>query len=404
MTRVVVAQEREDSEMPYIVAAGQMPSVGVRRGVLVESDDAAQVVTEVLRHVSMQCGQEPDMALVAIGGSSMTMRKSKGVVVVGRADGVVDHDDIERVLAAAQAISLPSNKEILHVLPHDYKLDEQGGVSDPMGMKCVRLEADTTIIDVPTQDMRNIEQVLELSGASVDEVVAVPLAIAQSALDRQQKELGVVVIDIGAATTSICVYEENELVHMAVLPIGAGHITNDLAIGLRTSVSVAEQVKLQYGTAVAATVDRREECDLSVIDPQEDLVITRHHIAEIIQARMEEIFAMVQEELQKIGKADLLPAGAVLTGGGAKLPHIVPLAKEILHLPVHLGEPNRLPGIFDSVDDPAFVTALGLIHWRINHESSHESTGAIAQSASKITSAFANPTKKLKGLFDKFMP
>ncbi len=405
MTRVVVAEDRGE-ELPYIVAAAEVSSSGLRKGSIIEPQEVAQNVVDALQQVHVQSGTHIDSAYFALGGAQITARMSKGVVVVGRADGEISSDDVERVLMAAQAVSMPANKEIIHVLPRHYSVDDQSDIKDPVGMKGVRLETEALIIDVPVQAVHGVETVAQESGVAVDDLIIAPLATAEAVLDRQQKELGVVSVNIGAATTSVVVYEEGELIHVTVLPIGAGHVTNDIAIGLRTAVSTAEAVKLNYGVAVAAAIDRREECDLGALDAQEDGFVSRYHIAEIIQARMEEIFTLVQEELVKIGKAELLPAGAVITGGGAKLPYIAHLAKEILHLPVRIGEPLRMPGVFDRVDDPAYVTALGLIRWAIYHERSFDSgtTGFAKKHVHALTRPFTGIKERMRTVFEKLFP
>ncbi len=405
VTRVVVAEER-DEEMPYIIATAEAPSAGLRRGSIVDAQIVAQGVSEALRQAHVQAGVKINQAHFSLSGTHMTARLSKGVVVVGRSDGEISSDDVERVLTAAQAISVPANKEIVHVLPRQYCIDDQCDIKDPVGMTGVRLETEALIIDAPVQNVRGIETVAQESGVEIEDIIAAPLAAAEATLDRQQKELGVVLVNIGAATTSVVVYEEGELIHMAVLPVGAGHVTNDIAIGLRTAIDIAETIKLNYGVAISAVVDRREECDLGALDPREEGFVSRYHIAEIIQARMEEIFALVQEELVKIGKAELLPAGAVLTGGGAKLPYIVNLAKDILRLPVRIGDPLRMPGMFDRVDDPTYVTVLGLIRWAVNHESALE-RGAIGIAGGHMHTLMRHMThvkNKIVVLFEKFLP
>lgn len=399
-TRVVVAEERGET-LPYIVAAAEVQSAGLRRGGIVDAQEVASCIEGALKQVQMQCGTQVSHGVLSLSGTNMTARVSKGVVVVGRADGEITQDDVNRVLMAAQAISIPANKEIVHVLPRHYNVDDQTGIKDPVGMTGVRLEIEALVIDAPVQNIRGIESAADGSGCAVEDIIVAPLATAEAVLDRQQRELGVVLVNIGAATTSLTVYEEGELIHAAVLPVGAGHVTNDIAIGLRAAVDTAEAVKLNYGVAIAAAVDRREECDLSAIDPREEGFVSRYHIAEIIQARMEELFSLVQDELKKIGKAELLPAGAVLTGGGAKLPYAVNLAKEILRLPVRMGEPIRMPGMFDRVDDPAFVTALGLIHWAVNHETSHESSFG---NAGTIGKSIDGVKDKFSSIFEKFFP
>ncbi len=401
--RVVVAEDDPRQPIPTIVAAVELPSAGIRRRTVMEPEETAAILTEAFEQIRLQSGAQIDSLTISLGGIDMGVRTSKGVVVVGRSGGEIASDDMERAVVAAQAVSIPANKEIVHVLPRTWTIDDQSGITDPVGMTGVRLEVEALIVDVSVPVLRGAEAAVEISGANIDEAVCAPLAVAEAVLNKQQKELGVVAVDIGAPATSLTVYEEGELIHTAILPVGAAHITNDLAIGLRTDVEIAEKVKLRYGTALPESVDRREECDLSAIDPREEGLIPRYHIAEIIGARMEEIFSLVQDELIRIGKAELLPAGAVLSGGGSKLPHTVALAKEKLRLPVRPAEPRALPGIFDKVDDPAFATALGLLWWRINHERSEENS-FVGKSARKLTKPLALVGRKIHNLMEKFLP
>jgi cell division protein FtsA len=242
---------------------------------------------------------------------------------------------------------------------------------------------------------------IALGGFTVD-----PLAAAISVLNRKQKELGVAVINIGSSTTSLAVYEEGDLLHVAILPVGASHITNDIAIGLRTSVEVAEQVKILFGTALVADVDTNEDIDLAQIDSQEDGIVSRHHVAEIIEARAEEILHLVNNELQAIGRAGLLPAGVILTGGGSKLVGIVELSKDIFRLPAQIGYPQPLGGILDRVDDPEFSTAVGLVVWAHENNVSAPAGGLQIKNAlsSGLMEGMSGTVKKLKTVFEKFLP
>ncbi len=403
VTRGVVLEDRGE-ELPYVVAAADVPSAGVRRGAVVAPDVAAESITQVVRQLTMHVPNIPSHAVCSIGSPQITAQLSKGVVVVSRSDGDISTDDVERVLMAAQAVSLPANKEIIHVLPRRYSVDDQTDVKDPVGMKGVRLDVEALLIDAPTQALRAMEAALHHAGIGEDDFIATPLAVAQSVLDQQARELGVVVVDIGATTTTVAVYEESELIHAAVLPIGAAHVTNDLAIGLRTAVETAEAVKLNYGAAIAAAVDRREECDLSALDPRENDTVSRYHVAQIIQARMEEIFSLVQTELQRIKKAELLPGGVVLTGGGAKIPYCVPLAKEVLRLPVRRGEPQPLGGMFDRVDDPAYATVVGTALFALRDSNDGGVFGRARSHASMITQPLGGAAAKLRTLFEKIFP
>jgi cell division protein FtsA len=361
--RTVIAQEVPGEGVPRVVGVGSVPSAGIRRGAVVDIEEAVRAVNASVEQAESMAGVAAQEVTASVGGSDIFSQDSKGVVAVGKADGEVLDDDIQRVLQAAQSISLPPNKEILHVLPKSYRLDDQKNIKDPLGMHGVRLEADALIIGASSPHLKNISRCVEQAGMALAGAVAEPLASALAVLNKKQKELGVVAVNVGSSTTSLAVFEEGDLLHAAILPVGAAHITNDIAIGLRTSIDVAEQVKLHFGTALPQEVDEREDIDLSQIDPQEEGTVSRRHVAEIIEARFEEIFHFVNGELKAIGRSGLLPAGAVVTGGGAKMPGAVELAKDVLRLPAQIGYPQALGGILDKVDDPDFATAVGLVLW-----------------------------------------
>jgi cell division protein FtsA len=279
----------------------------------------------------------------------------------------VTDEDISRVINAAQAISIPANKEIIHVIPKNYSLDDQKDIKDPLGMNGVRLEVDAMIIEGSSPFIKNLAKCLEQTKIDLDDFILSPLAAAKATLTKRQKELGVVLVDIGGGTTSLVVFEENEILHAAVLPVGGSHITNDIAIGLRTSIDVAEKVKLEFGSALPREIGKKEDINLSEIEPNEEGIVSRQHVAEIIEARLEEIFSLVNKELKSIGREKLLPAGVVLTGGTAKIPGAVDLAKNVMALPAQTGFPMQLGGLIDKVDDPSFVTSVGLVLWGLEN-------------------------------------
>jgi cell division protein FtsA len=298
------------------------------------------------------------------------------------------------------------NNEIVHIIPKKFRLDDQDNIKDPLGMKGVRLEVNALVIESSSSQVKNITKCAYQSNIEIEDIVLEPLAAAKTVLSKKQKELGVVLINIGGGTTSLAVYEEGELLHTAIIPVGAGHITNDIAIGLRTSVEVAEKIKLEYGCALTDDVNEKEGIDLSQIDSQEDGVVSRFHIAEIIEARLEEIFSLVLKELKLIGKSGLLPAGAILVGGGAKMPQIIDLAKEKLRLPIQIGFPNGFGGILDKVDDPSFATVAGLIMWGKDQDFQQASGGGLKDSNGKdaIIKNIKQIINKVKGWTSKFLP
>jgi cell division protein FtsA len=400
--RTVIAQSFSDVEIPRIIGVGQVPSSGIRRGLISDVDEVVKNINESVEIAERMAGLILKSANVNIGGTEISIQSSKGVIAVGRADGEVTEDDLSRVIQESQHIALPLNKEIIYVIPRNYRLDDQENIKDPLGMKGVRLEMNALIIECSSNQVKNLTKSVHQSGIDINEIVLEPLAAAASVLSRKQKELGVVLVDIGGGTTSIAVFEDGDLLHTAVLPIGAGHITNDIAIGLRTSIEIAEKVKLEFGNALPAEISKKEDIDLSQIDSQESGLVSRYHVAEIIEARIEEIFGMVNKELKNIGKANLLPAGAVITGGGANLPQIQELAKNVLGLPAQIGFPINLGGIMNKVDDPAFSTVIGLIIW--NEEQRMSLQDGSRKILGGISASTGETVKKMRKWMEKFLP
>ncbi len=396
--RVVVGKINEEDEKPNIIGVAEHYSEGVRRGVIVDIESTVSSISEVLEKAERMSGSPIEHALVSIGGSHILAQKSKGVIAVSRADNEISDDDVNRVVEAASAVSVPVNHEILHVLPQNFKIDDQEGIKDPIGMNGVRLEVEATVIEGSSSAIKNLSKCFARVGVEVDDMVISPLAAAESILSKRQKELGVILIDLGGGTTGLSVYEEGDVLHAAVLPVGAGHITNDLAIGLKTSIDVAEKVKLGYGIALPKEVGKKEVIDLSKLGSGEEEVVSRKHVAEIIGARLAEIFSLVDKELKQIDRSGKLPAGIVLVGGGAKLPGAVDLAKEELSLPAQIGFPLELPGFTEKLEDPAYAVAEGLVLWSINR--SDQGRSGFSSRMSSVNETVG----KLKKIFKTFLP
>lgn len=363
MIRVVVGKQESELGTPSIIGVGEAVSAGIRRGVIVDIDEAVSSISEALEKAERMTGLTIDHAVVSVGGAQISSQESHGVIAVSRADGEITENDVVRVVDASQAISIPSNREILHVIPKNFTVDGQTGIKDPVGMSGIRLEVDTQIIQGSVPFIKNLTKCILQAGLEIDDLVLAPLAASQAVLSKKQKELGVALIDLGGGTTGLVVFEESDLVSATILPVGSMHITNDLAIGLRSSVETAEKVKLQYGQAEQREVKKDTDIDLSKIDKQEEGRVSLKHVAEIIEARLEETFDLINKELKRINKDGQLPAGAILTGGGAKLPGVVELAKKHLRLPVTVGLPGSVTTVIDRVDDPSFATAVGLVLW-----------------------------------------
>lgn len=359
----VVQGKVEDSGRINIIGASSVPAVGLRRGVIVDIDEAVSSISAALERVERMTGVPVSSANVAVGGNHIACIDSKGVIAVSRADGEISENDVIRVIDASQAISIPPNREVIHVIPKTFTLDGQAGIKDPLGMTGIRLEVETILIHGATPFLKNLQKAIMQAGLEIDQLVLSPVASAQAVLSKRQKELGVALVDLGAGTTSLAVYEENNLLHTAIIPIGSQHITNDIAIGLRCTIDTAEKVKLMYGGASAKLMDKLAEVDLSKIDPEETERIPQTVVGEIIEARLEEIFDMVSRELKRIDRDGKLPAGIVLTGGGAALPGVVEYAKHRFRLPVSVGSPTEMDTVIDQVIDPSFATVVGLALW-----------------------------------------
>jgi cell division protein FtsA len=407
--RAVMAQEIAGEESLRVLGAVSMPSEGMRRGTVVDVSAVAGAVAKAVSHAERMSGVTAGVVGVGVSGTDIFCQKTLGVIAVSRPDGEVAEEDVERAMAEVEArVMLPSNREVLHVIPKSYRLDDQKDIKDPIGMRGVRLEAEAFVVGTSMNQMKGIGRILDQVGIRPDFFAVEPLAAAEAILNPKQRELGVVLVNIGGSTTSITVYEEGELVHLAVLPVGGAHVTNDIAIGLRVSIDTAEQVKFQYGTALPETVGKRDEVDLSRFDSHETESVSRHHVAEIVEARMDELLRFVNSELAKCGREGLLPAGAVFAGGGALLPGTVELAKDVLRLPSNIGYPKPLGGILDSVDSPDFATAVGLVLLARERGRTHGNIagiGFLADGAKRAVPEWAlSVGKKTRDWLRKFLP
>jgi cell division protein FtsA len=400
--RAIQAKFDSETGSVAIVGAASSPALGMRKGVIVDIEEAVSSITGTLEKLERMTGVQVVSATVSVGGSHVACLESKGVIAVSKADGEITDSDIIRVIDASQAISIPPNREVLHVIPKSFTLDGQVGIKDPLGMTGIRLEVETIIVHGGIPFIKNLNKAMMQAGLEIDDLVLAPLAASTAVLSRRQKELGVVLVDLGAGTTSIAVYEENNLLHTAVLPVGSMHITNDIAIGLRCSIDTAEKVKLGFGHALTPSIDVHQSIDLSKIDPEETETVRRLEVVEIIEARLEEIFEYVNKELKTINRDGKLPAGIVLTGGGSNLPGITEFAKKELRLPAQLGMVENVQTIIDKVEDPSFATVVGLALWG---EKFAQGAGSRRSLSANMGKLFENESMiKLKKWFKSFLP
>ncbi|MFA5107851.1 MAG: cell division protein FtsA [Patescibacteria group bacterium] len=396
MIRIVVGQKTEADNKIHVLGISEHPSEGIAKGVITSIEDTVSSISGALEKAERMTGLPVEHAFVGISGAHITSIQSHGVVAVSKANGEIHEEEVERVIEAAQSVATPPNYETLHVIPRSFSVDNQTGIKDPVGMTGIRLEVDAQIIQGLSSQIKNITKCIYRTGLDIDDLILGVLACAEAVITRRQKELGIALINIGGATTSLAVFEEGDVIHTSILPVGSGHITNDIAIGLRTSIEVAEQVKLEFASCLPDEVNKRDEIDLAEISPNETTVVSRRQIAEITEARVEEIFTLADKELKKIERSGLLPAGIVLTGGGAKLPGIVETAKRIFKLPSTLGYPRDFVSSIDKISDPAFTTALGLLVWGM--QATHRGRGFSGPSVTVIPQVVGRAKKWLRSL------
>lgn len=366
-TQTVVAEYQPQEDYPRILGVGVAPSAGIRKGVVVDIDDASSAVRQSADEAGRAAGVAVKSAWVAVGGSRIGVAGSRGVIAVSRPDGEIAPEDVRRAIAAAETfVPRNPNREILHLIPRDFRVDQEEGVKDPVGMHGVRLEVDTLIVEIFAPALKNLFKCVEGAGITPVDWVFGPLASAEAVLTRRQKELGVVLCDIGGGTASFIVFEEGTPLHAGVMPLGGGHITNDIAIGFRTHVDIAEQIKLVHGSCLGADIAKREAIRAADFIPEDAGVFSRRELAEMIQARLGDVFELLHKELRKINRRELLPAGLVLVGGSAVLPGLCELARREIGLPVQIGQPSGFPEI-DEASAPSFASVLGVLVWAQRH-------------------------------------
>lgn len=363
--KLILAEEKDGK--PLVRMAHREPSAGVRRGTIVDLPEVSSALARAFGEVRNISRAALGNIYVGVGTHQTRAQSSRGIVAVSRADNEIYEDDIERVVKASQAVVVQPNRITIHNVTREYVIDGVGDIVDPLGLSGSRLEVQSIVIDAFAPHVKNIMRIVELAGGRIGSVVANPIASARAALSKKQKELGVALIDIGGGTTSVAVYEENKLLHVAIIPIGAITITNDLAMGLKIPASAAETLKLHSGYALASDIGSKETVDMRKFTPEGKTAVPRRFIAEIIEARLSEIFQFVNLELKSVEKAGGLAGGAVLAGGGARMPGVSDLAKRDLKLSVqvgstildewHEGAEDRL----EYFEDPEFVTAAGLV-------------------------------------------
>jgi cell division protein FtsA len=359
----VVVAERTESDSFRILGVGNASSEGLKKGVVVNLEAAVDSVRKAIDDAELVTGLDIDSAYVSIAGDHIKSINSRGVVAVGKNSVEIAQSDVERAVEAAKTVAIPSDREIIHVLPQEFTVDDQNGIKDPIGFSGVRLEVDIHIVTGSVSAAQNILKCVEKSGIGVDELVLEPLASSYAVLTADEMELGSVVIDMGGGTTDLAVFHEKSVKHTAVVGLGGKNVTSDLAIGLRTPLDQAERLKCHYGSALSSLVDASEMVTVPGVAGRESKEVSRSVLASIIEPRMEEIFSLVARELKKGHLTEMLSAGVIITGGAAQLEGSLELAEQIFDLPAKLGTPLQFENSAEITPGPAFSTGVGLIHY-----------------------------------------
>lgn len=363
----LIAELDENETVPSLVGMGMVPSDGLRRGVVVDLEKTVRAISKAISDAELMAGVKVDSVIAGLSGEHIRSINSHGVIAVSRSDHEIVEGDVERVIDAARAVAIPADREIIHVLPQDFVIDEQSGIKVPVGMSGVRLEAEVHIVTAAATAVRNIYRAINRCELEAEALVLESLASSYALLTDEEQELGVAVIDIGGGITDIAVYFDQSIRHTSTVPLGGKNVTNDIAIGLRTPIDQAEEIKLQFGAAMPAQVNADEMISVPGVGSRATRDISRHVLASIIGPRMEEIFSMAQREVRKANYPETLAAGIVLTGGGALLPGAAELAEQIFDMPVKIGLPRGFDGLIDMADSPIHTTGIGLIQYGVRH-------------------------------------
>ena len=360
----MVIAESDDALAPVtIMGVGESPSDGLRKGAVVNLEKTIAAIQAATVSAERMAGSRIESVVVSLGGAHLWSQNSIGVVAVAHPDHEIGEDDVQRVVEASRAISVASDRQVIHVIPRAYTVDGQDGVRDAVGMTGHRLEVETNIITGAQTAVQNVIKCVHGAGFDVEDVVCAGLAAGEGVLTQQEIELGVCLVEIGAGTTNVVVYNEGSARHMAVLPVGGNHVTSDIAIGLRTTLDEAENLKLNYGHALPDVIDHAEKVEVRQVGGDRIQALPRRFLAEIIGPRMDEIFRMAREEVRKTGFDQLLPAGVVVAGGGSRLMGTMDAAQAVFNTSARLGQPLALGGLADKAHGPSFAVAGGLVKW-----------------------------------------
>lgn len=364
---VAIIGEITEEQKVEIIGIGVAESRGIRKGVVVNLDQTISAIKRAQEEAELMAGVEIDSAYVGISGSHIKSFNSRGVVAVSGKNREISREDIRRVIDQARALSIPPDREIIHIIPQEFIVDEQDGIKDPLGMSGIKLEVNVHIVTSAITSLQNLKNCLERAGIGLQEIVLNQIATSYSVLTHDERELGVGLIDIGAGTTEVAIFERGSLWYTSTIPLGGDNFTNDIAVGLRTPIPEAEKIKKKYGCVALPVAEEQETIEVPTVGKgRKSRVLSRQILADIIQPRAEEIFRLVDADIKRMGYEKSLNSGIVLTGGTALLDGLEEVAEEIFDLPVRRGDPNYVGGLIDRVSTPDYATAVGLILYGYN--------------------------------------
>ncbi|MDP4660637.1 MAG: cell division protein FtsA, partial [OM182 bacterium] len=355
---VAIVGEIVDDGSLNIIGIGSHRSRGLKKGTVVNIESTVESIQHAIAEAEMMAGCQIHSVYAGIAGSHIRSMNSHGIVAIR--DGEVERADIERVIDAAQAVAIPADQKVLHILPQEYLIDAQEGVKEPLGMSGVRLEAKVHLVTCAINAVQNIEKCIKRCNLAVDEIILEQLASAYSVLTEDEKELGVCLVDIGGGTSDIAIFTEGSIRHTGVIPIAGDQVTNDIAMALRTPTDDADEIKVKYACALTQLANGADSIKVPSVGDRPPRELSRQALAEVVEPRYVELFTLVQQELQRSGFQDMLAAGIVLTGGTSKMEGVVDLAEEIFHAPVRIGAPHNVAGLADIVRNPIYSTGVGL--------------------------------------------
>ncbi|MEM8594749.1 MAG: cell division protein FtsA, partial [Pseudomonadota bacterium] len=358
---VAIVGEIKDNGLIDIIGIGSHPSRGMKKGVVVNIESTTLSIKKAVEEAELMAGCQINSVYAGIAGSHIKSLNSHGIVAIR--DREVNVNDLERVIDAAKTVAIPADQRILHILPREYIVDAQEGIKEPLGMSGVRLEAKVHLVSGAQTAAQNIEKCIRRCGLEVDDIILEQLASSYSVLTDDERELGVCIVDIGGGTTDIAIFSEGAICYTGVIPIAGDQITNDIAMALRTPTKYAEDIKIKYACALAQLTGADETIKVPSVGERPPREMSRQGLAEVVEPRYDELFTLVQAELERSGYIDAMAAGIVLTGGTSKMQGAVELAEEVFHMPVRLGTPQGVSGLSDIVRNPIYATGVGLLHY-----------------------------------------